>query len=71
MKRCSAKVGTRECEMVEGLLYIHPIPRVSAAHPGDRAMQLSFNNDTERNETRKLYEEARRKMMQRAAEAGQ
>lgn len=34
-----------------------------------RAMQLSFNNEAERNETRKLYEEARAKMMQRAAEA--
>ncbi|MFN7934702.1 MAG: CehA/McbA family metallohydrolase [Bryobacteraceae bacterium] len=37
----------------------------------ERAMQLSFNNETERNETRKLYEEARGKMLQRAAEAGQ
>ncbi|HUQ93973.1 MAG TPA: CehA/McbA family metallohydrolase [Bryobacteraceae bacterium] len=36
-----------------------------------RAMQLSFNNETERNETRKIYEEARAKMVRRAAEAGQ
>jgi hypothetical protein len=35
----------------------------------ERAMQLSFNNEMERNETRKLYQEARAKMMQRAAEA--
>jgi hypothetical protein len=34
-----------------------------------RAMQLSFNNDMERNETRKLYEDARVKMLARAAEA--
>jgi hypothetical protein len=37
----------------------------------ERAMKLSFNNEMERNETRKLYEEARAKMVQRAAEAGQ
>ena len=37
----------------------------------ERAMKLSFNNETERTETRKLYEEAREKMMLRAAEAGQ
>jgi TolB protein len=36
-----------------------------------RAAELSFNNDMERNETRKLYEEARAKMLQRAAEATQ
>jgi hypothetical protein len=35
----------------------------------ERAMQLSFNNETERNAVRKLYEEARAKMVQRAAEA--
>ena len=33
----------------------------------ERAMKLSFNNETERTETRKLYEEAREKMMLRAA----
>ena len=37
----------------------------------ERAMQLSFNNEMERNSTRKLYEEARAKMVQRVAEAGQ
>ncbi|MBS1826795.1 MAG: CehA/McbA family metallohydrolase [Acidobacteria bacterium] len=37
----------------------------------ERAMKLSFNNEAERNETRRLYEEARGKMMQRAAEAGE
>ena len=37
----------------------------------ERAMQLSFNNETERNATRKLYQEARAKMVQRAEEAGQ
>ena len=36
----------------------------------ERAMQLSFNNEMERNETRRLYQEARKKMMERAAEAG-
>lgn len=37
----------------------------------ERAMKLSFNNESERNETRQLYQQAREKMMQRAAEAGQ
>jgi hypothetical protein len=37
----------------------------------ERAMQLSFNNEMERNATRKLYQEARAKMLQRAEEAGQ
>jgi Tol biopolymer transport system component len=37
----------------------------------ERAMALSFNNESERNETRKLYQQAREKMAQRAAEAGQ
>jgi hypothetical protein len=37
----------------------------------ERAMKLSFNNSTEREETEKLYQEARAKMMQRGAEAGQ
>jgi len=36
-----------------------------------RAMQQSFNNQAERDETRKLYEEARRKMVERGAEAEQ
>ena len=34
-----------------------------------RAMMLSFHNEMERNETRKLYQQARTKMVQRAAEA--
>ena len=33
----------------------------------ERAMQLSFNNEMERGETRKLYQEARAKMVLRAA----
>jgi len=33
-------------------------------------LKLSFNNEMERNETRKLYQEARAKMVQSAAEAG-
>ncbi|MEO7652175.1 MAG: CehA/McbA family metallohydrolase, partial [Bryobacteraceae bacterium] len=37
----------------------------------ERAMKLSFNNEMERSETRKLYEEARAKMVRRAAEATQ
>jgi hypothetical protein len=35
----------------------------------ERAMRLSFNNETERRETRRLYEEARTKMVLRAEEA--
>jgi len=37
----------------------------------ERAMKLSFNNAGEREQTEALYKEARTKMMQRAAEAGQ
>ena len=36
----------------------------------ERAMKLSFNNIGEREETEKLYREARAKMVERAAEAG-
>jgi hypothetical protein len=35
----------------------------------DRAMQQPFNNESERGEIRKLYDEARERMRQRAAEA--
>ncbi len=35
----------------------------------ERAMRLSFNNEQERGETRRLYEEARAKMVRRAQEA--
>ncbi|MCC6390675.1 MAG: CehA/McbA family metallohydrolase [Bryobacterales bacterium] len=35
----------------------------------ERAMHLSFNNEQERSETRRLYEEARAKMMRRGEEA--
>ncbi len=35
----------------------------------ERVLQLSFNNEMERNEARKLYQEARAKMAQPAAEA--
>lgn len=37
----------------------------------ERAAKLPFNNEVERQATEKLYQEARAKMMQRAAEAGQ
>ncbi len=37
----------------------------------ERAMQLSFNNNGEREETQALYRDARAKMVQRAAEARQ
>ena len=37
----------------------------------DRAMKLSFNNAEEKEATAALYREARAKMVQRAAEAGQ